>query len=169
MGVHTTTPKLPHFPAPATAIATVERHARAGAVDAGRLLEGAIAGDTPRRTGAAADAVQARVSRSAGGIVLRVAPNDKAHPSSSRRSARNLPNSIVWRFLDKGTGEYGPAHRVIARSKRGLVPVGGALRMPSGRGYAGRHIFDRVAAEYDGAVLAVLDRAITVAMREVAR
>jgi hypothetical protein len=165
MPVQTTTTGTAGFPNPSTIVEHVERGARAGMADAGALLESGIRGRTPTRTGAAAGAVHARVSRTASGLQLRVAPDNKLHPSSDRSTSRKLPNSIIWRFLEKGTGNYGPLRRRIPLSKRGLVGAGGAVRRPSGHGFAGRHIFTKAADELDGPVITILDAAVEGSMR----
>lgn len=125
------------------------------------------------RSGALAGAVRVTVRRRATGYVMTVGPTGGNVIARHAGGRRTTTKPFHGSFVEHGTGERGPTGRRIAPSRRGLVPVAGGARVPSGRGQAPQRPFGRAREEYDagpsrqldGQVRRILDQALLTAVR----
>lgn len=99
-----------HMPTEHTLLTVVDGAARGSVREAQAALAPVVTANTPRRTGATAEALRPRVSRTSTGHSLTVAPpRGRRHP----RSSTGATIAQVMRWVQRGTG----LHRVGAGAK----------------------------------------------------
>lgn len=128
----------PPLPPMATVLGAFDLEARRSAQRAGRYGVAAVRRRMPARTGKARSAQRASVRRTGLGYIVRI------EPSARVRYPNGVSALEVTRWLEGGTGEFGPRKRPIKpRRARGF-------HLPSGwvsdviRGQKGRYIYARV-------------------------
>lgn len=115
-----------------TAIAAGETAARF-AMNAARVLGvSAIRQVEPRHSGRLQKGTTGRITRTQTGLRLTIGPSDRVRYPGGRghRSLRGGVSAVeVWRFVDGGTGIYGPTGKKITRStgKAFMLPRGAAF------------------------------------------
>jgi hypothetical protein len=115
------------------------------------------------RTGELAGSVRGQVRRRRRGYVLRVGSFGKGRFTVRNGGARDRKSRYQLfhgYFVEHGTGEQGPRSRRIPADRRGLVPVRGGRRRPSGAGQAPQRPFGRARDAYDAGPSHQLDRAV---------
>lgn len=155
--------ELPDPLAIAAAAAEVEQEMRVVLRVAGEEAEADMRGRIHSRSGKLAAAVVARVRllRGDSGARLSVGPT-KAVEFATRKGREGAVSKAQdvftgW-FVEEGTGIYGPQRQLIKR--RGRIPVGRSLRVPSGRGQQAQHIFRDAREDYAATKAPAVDRRI---------
>lgn len=143
-------------PDPARLFEVSDRAARKVAREAGNAALGVVRPRIPRQTGRAAQETRVRVRSDIEGHHVTVGPS----------------KNVAWRvkFVEDGTGIYGPRHRVIRPRRARAFTLPGGVEVASVRGQRARHMFreskpaaDRAFAEAFRAGLAEVDRAMKAA------
>lgn len=124
--VEVTGPKT-RMPEPATFAGEVDNRLRAVADEARDRVVQTMRAEIPFRTGATRAATTGRVAQERRGFKIVV---------SNRINAHHL------RFLQTGTGRYGPRRRKIPVRKRGYIPSAGIR--PSGKGMRSQKVMSRM-------------------------
>lgn len=151
---------LPPF---TTVLGAMDQVARASAADAKNHGLAAVRSTFPARSHRLIDGQRASVVRTTNGYAITIRPNDKLR----------YPNGVtpvqVAGWVSGGTGEFGPRRRAITPRK------GRPFRLPNGwssgtiKGQRPQHLYERVQASEDAAVLRIFQHGAQVAAREAER
>lgn len=117
------------LPNPHTVFGEMENRMRQKAAGERDRIVGSVRAEIPRRTGRTAAATTGRVTTSSRGMAIQVSNHVNAHH---------------LRFLQTGTGRYGPRRRKIPVDRRGFIKQSGALGRPSGKGFRSRQTLRKI-------------------------
>jgi hypothetical protein len=145
-----------------TALEVIDLQGRASAEAVRDLTVPAVRRALPARSGRLRSATRGRVGRTATGYAVTIAPSKSVrYPGRSGGvSARE-----VARFVESGTGVYGPQHRAIRRRNGGPFHLPNGWRSTTLRGQRAQHPFERVQTSEDAAVFRVLEAGATILAR----
>lgn len=161
-------PPIPHV---ASAVAAAELEAMAAMRAAGETGAQQIKGAINDRSGNLSASVGVSVRRIAGGgVSVRFGAIKKVQFTSRKgsRVGRELygaeggknkkQRAFYGHFVDQGTGVAGPLHRTINR--KGLIPVAGGVREPSGTGQRPQRMFQRAQEQFITVTMPALDATV---------
>lgn len=133
-----------------TVLGALDAAARVTAREAGSVGLAAVRALMPARTGKARAGQRSTVRRTVTGLSIEVAPTSRV------RYANGVSAKQVTRWVDQGTGIYGPRQKMIRPRKGNVFHLPGGFVADQLRGQKPQNIYARAHTATDAAVLRVL-------------